>query len=301
MMTHHYSLYDFTLQSPIALPSLPKVTSSETKATVTIEFGRISPTGLDNPLQRKAIYQIGEHEFWLNLPTVARFLVLDGQRIIIDPIAKIDEDSIRTFLFTVCIEVLLKQRQLSVLPGFALNIQQQGVGFTGLPGFGQTMLQSLFYKREYTFLSGNNLCIDQDQVLPGLGHMELNESIARALAIDVQNLSPARAAIQRYFLPIQHHPHALPLSAIYTLKMHQQPEIMFSSLNEEHKIPYLNSLLRTNTAGIDLWYAHHALPDLSQLNEIPLIGIHLPSSGLKMQQVLSAIEQDLAQRSHSYA
>ena len=301
-MKYHYSVYDFIIQSELELPGFPAASGiTVSSPTVTIQFGKVSKTGLQNPTNQGLTYQTNSTEFWLNIPSIARFLVSNGQKILIDPVDQTDDDSIRTFLLSTCIETLLRQRQLILISGFALKLGSVGVAFAGTPGTGQSMLQGLFYKNGYSFLDGHFTVLNhQGFILPGIPQMELWPAITSVLGIDTQHLNQVRPEIQQYILPLidQYYRNPLPVQTIYTVAMHQQPNIIFSTIDGAEKIKYLEPLIKTNDVSVNLWYENnHSLPNLDRLKSIPLVCINLPTSGLKLQQIIQAIENDVGERS----
>lgn len=305
-MKYYYSIYDLAIESCIEFPFLTSSPVAQFSAiSLRIDYAAVSPDGLNQPTQRAWGYQVKGSEFWLNVPSVARYLVSNGQHISIDKVHDADEDSIRSFLFSTCFEVLLKQRQLLVMPGYALKKNNQALVFAGMPGNGQAMLQGLFYKRGYNFVSAQTVAINQQaQVLPGIAQLEFWPAIAAALSLELPLLNTVRPAIKKYQVPLndQYHPTALPLKLIYILDMHQQDRIVFSPIEGSNKINCLHQLLKTNSVSVDLCYEQNlTLPSLQVFDAIPIIGIHLPTTGLKLQQVVQAIEADIVERSLSYA
>ncbi|MFC3909252.1 hypothetical protein ACFORL_09225 [Legionella dresdenensis] len=277
---YYYGAYDFLLQSQLALPGFSEKTIPADTADVTISYGEVSPVGLANPIEQGFAFQRNQTEYWLSLPTIARFLVCKGQTIIIEPAPNVDPDSITAFLLGPCLEALLKQRHLIILPGFALQIDQNAIAFTGTLGTGQAMLQAFFYKKGYSFLAGNTFALNhQGRVLSGLSHIELSQSIIKPLALSTPELRPLRPGIDKYLLPLaqQHCPDSLTLRTFYTLKMHQKSTITFSASN-------------TNA------YLQQICPDDSEM-----IDIYLPKTGFKLQQIVDAINQDIVERGQHYA
>lgn len=303
-MMYYYSIYNLIVQSQLILPNMQMLPIGETKTLpdITITFGTISKEGLDHPISQGCTYQTTKTDFWLNIPSIARFLVSNGQQITIEPTEGIDEDSIRTFLLSTCLEVLLKQRQISVLTGFALKLGEYGVSFTGTPGIGQSILQGIFYKRGYSFLGGTIFAFNnKGKILPGIAQIEFWPQAATALGLETEALQTLRPGIKKYLIPLkqQFEANPLPLKIIYILKMHKQPDIIFSKVNNEHKRSYLQQLIKENTVSADLWQNDDlTLEDSEILNTMELICIHLPMTGLKVHQVVDSIENDFVERGY---
>jgi len=296
------------IQSQLILPSfqvLPAGYFLENAGhQITIFFGSVSQKGLSQPLNQGLTYQATATEFWLNIPFMARFLVSNGQNIIIDPVPGIDEESIRVFLLSTCLEVLLKQRQMTVIQGYALKLNDQGVVFAGNLGTGQSMLQGLLYKRGHIFLSGNFFALNnQGYILPGVAQLEFWQPVVSALGFAEQSLKMLRPNINKYIIPLeeQYYAKPLPLKVIYTWKTHQQGDIIFSPIDDANKKQYLQQLIKANNLPVGLWPEQHDnLCNSAVLDAIQIVCIQLPIKGLKLQQLVDSIENDLVERGHYY-
>ncbi|TAL61392.1 MAG: hypothetical protein EPN84_08085 [Legionella sp.] len=305
-MKHCYAIYDFIIQSDLELPSLPSYTGSfENNSLVKIQYAAIDAAGLKNPNQQGFTHQRIAKEFWFQIPPIAKFLISNGDSISIDPRPGIDDDSIRAFLLSTCLEILLRQRNHLVIAGYSLKLDRQGILFAGIPNNGQAMLQGLLYKKGYTFLSSQFTAVNaQAELLPGVPQLEFWPAVASALDLGVPGLSTIRPEIKKYLVPLkqQYQIKPIKLTAIYTLKMHQQTEIKFAVLEGKKKKQCLEPLMRNNQVGVDLWYENNQpLPHLEILDNIPLVVLQVPTRGLKLHSVIQALENDIVERSATYA
>lgn len=305
-MKYYYSVYNLLIESELLLPNLQTIDKTPDAINpVTISYGTVGKEGLHLPAHQGFAYQATRTEFWLNIPSVARFLVSNGTSITIELTDGVDEESIHAFLLNTCMEVLLRQRQLIVMPGFAFKMGDYGISFLGGSGLGQSMLQGLFYKRGHSFLAGNFITLnDQGDILPGVAQVEFWPLVVSSLKLETFAIKTLRPTIKKWVFPLKQHYYSspLPLKCIYTLKMHQQPDVVFSKIDEAHKLPYLQQLVAVNNLPIDLWYdTNNILPNPNAFNNIQLICIHLPMIGLKLQQIADSIENDLIERGHYYA
>lgn len=307
-MKYMYSIANLGVQSELLLPTLAVSTANspiDSLGHVSIIYGLVCQNGLNNPTHQGFNYQTTSTEFWLNIPSIARFQVSKGEQIIIDPVDGIDDESIRTFLLSICIEVLLRQRYHLVASGFALKFRNYGVGFVSNLSSGLAILQGLFYKQGFSFLGSNFFALNSiGEVVPGVGQLEFWPSSATTLGLDTKTLKILRPGIEKYVLPLeeQYYSKPLPLKTIYTIKMNKQSEITFSPMDEADKIPYLQEIAKTNSIFADLW--DDINPRLLQsdiANNIQMVTIYLPIVGLKLRQVIDLIENDLVEREQHYA
>lgn len=115
-----YYAFGLHIKSALDVPELLPMDMA--RADVCITVGGASTTGLPQPTCVDLYYQAVPGEFWFHVPDIARFHLTDGRRIVVDPEAGADEDSVRLYLLGSCVDALLHQRQLLVLHGMAMFI-----------------------------------------------------------------------------------------------------------------------------------------------------------------------------------
>ena len=108
-----YYAFKLVIRSELFFPELlPLACNTDQDYDVLITFGSVDSQGIRNPLAKSLLYQVNEDSFWLTVPGVARFLISNGNSIVIDPIVGVDEDSIRLFVLGSCMGALLMQQNL---------------------------------------------------------------------------------------------------------------------------------------------------------------------------------------------
>lgn len=169
-MMHHYTAFGLMIQSELLFKELliqPCAVNDE--YDVTINLGAVNPHGLNGvPPTNGVFYQVTPYELWLHIPNVARFLVMNGHQIIIEPLTNIHEKSIRLFVLGSCMGALLMQRNLFLLHGNAIKINdEQCVSFVGNSGVGKSTLSGAFFKRGYSILA-DDICVinSENSVMP---------------------------------------------------------------------------------------------------------------------------------------
>src|SRR4051794_14624010 len=104
--TSLYQLYGFTLESELQLPEvLPADPCSTPQARV--RLGDVDPDGIADGSRIGPFAFAGPRAIWFDVPNVARFLVEDGEQVVVDPYREIDEDSVRVFLLGSALGALL--------------------------------------------------------------------------------------------------------------------------------------------------------------------------------------------------
>lgn len=293
-MTYYYSAYNLAVQSALQLSALPEIFSPG-EPDITISYGLVSKEGLVCPTHKGFTYQKNETAFWLNIPSIARFLVSNGDHIIIDPIEDIDEDSVQVFLFGPCMEALLRQRQITILPGYALQMGDNGIAFAGNTGLGYSLLQGLWYKRGYCFSGGNFIALNHHgEVLPGTAQLEFWPAVIENLKLErnIKKTIRPNSKKQVIFLDKNCFQHPVPLKILYIMKTHHHPEVLFTPCSSEQKYAQMQQLLAGNNSP--------PFNNFMSKSNIPIVIIHLPKAGLTLQQLAECMENDISERGHSH-
>jgi hypothetical protein len=140
----------------------------------------------------------------LHVPEVAKFLVRDGNEIIIEPHPGVDEDSVRTFLLGSAFGALLTQRHLLVLHGNAIQIGESCVVCVGPSGSGKSTLAAEFMKRGYPVLADDVAPVDEQcRAVPGVPRIKLTQDASNRLGISTDGLRAIRPSIPKFNLPLQ--------------------------------------------------------------------------------------------------
>ena len=138
------------------------------------------------------------------MPRVARFLVKDGNTILIAPEPGIDEDSIRGFLLGSVLGALLFQRGYLVMHGNAIRIDDRCMICVGRSGAGKSVLAAGFMQRGYRILADDVVPIDPNQrAVPGFPRIKLWQDAVAKLNIDTSRMRPVLPAIQKFNCPIE--------------------------------------------------------------------------------------------------
>ena len=101
MTAHRYRAYGLRIASSL---SFPELISDEINgaADVTVRRGRV-PDALDDPAGKGVVYQANPNQFLLKLDQIGRFLVQNGDEILVDPAPGSLESDVRLFLLGSCL------------------------------------------------------------------------------------------------------------------------------------------------------------------------------------------------------
>ncbi|OIO67620.1 MAG: hypothetical protein COW18_02480 [Zetaproteobacteria bacterium CG12_big_fil_rev_8_21_14_0_65_54_13] len=292
---YRYNAFGLNIHSHIELPALPPAIG-EVTADVFISIGPVSASGLEKPNKATPFYQSAENILWLNVPDIARFLVRDGNSIVVDPYSGSDEQSIRLYLLGSCMGAILHQRGVLVMHGNAVRFGDRCVVFAGHSGAGKSTLAAAFHKRGHEILADDVCAIDAEgHVAPSFPQLKLWQDAAKRLSIDTDELNRIRLQVEKYAYPLDNPAmEHLPVAAIYILNSHNRDEFEIESIRGMQKFnPLKNNTYRVGYLdGLGLKAEHLGL--CSKLaGRIHLSRITRPNHGFKLDELVEMIMGDL--------
>jgi len=301
---HHSQAFNLAILSKFPFPEL--ISHIPVTPDVRINYGSLPARGLNTVLKQGAFFQLNDKEMWLNIPKIARFLIVDGKEIIIDRCEDIDEATLRKFILDSCFKALLSQKYLFAVQGSVIKIGSYAVSFIAPSGFGKSTLSSLFLKKGYSILSDEICAIDDDlNVLPSYPEISLWATVAQQLGIDVSTLKKIRPNLDKYAINIREQFHAtpLPIKIIYHLNYQKNNTLKVSPLSEKEKIEFLQNQL-FNCPYVSL-SKHKEIVEKSQAiaHQVEVIHLECPRWDFSMNEmghllssVFDEIEVDLLSR-----
>jgi len=296
---HCYRYYGLTVTADLPLPELNIFTSvQEDTFDVSIRRGIVSEHGLPNSTKLSPFLQATKLKLWLHVPGIAHFLIQNGNEIIYDPIANIDEDSIRIFILGSCTGALLHQRGFLVLHGNAFEVNGGCVICAGNSGAGKSTLAAAMMQRGHRVIADDVCPInDEGRVIPGMPRIKLWKDSADELNIDTRSLTRIRPALEKFNYPLNGAfcENDLPIKAIYILHRHNEQNFKLQTLKGIHKYRSLknNSYRLKYVRGMNLETQHFKLS--SQLaNQIHICQLERPKFGFKITELTDLLLNDLA-------
>ena len=175
MFPNTYLAYGLRIETEIVCPELALHPLSSGEADVTI---RLLPPGdgVSGPLAN-GYYEVRPGVFRMIVQGVAHYLVEEGARITIQPVAGAAQDQLRLFLLGSAMGALLYQRGLFPLHGSAVETPWGAMLFLGEQGAGKSTLASQFHRRGYRLLSDDVCAVTTTpeglKVLPALSQVRL--------------------------------------------------------------------------------------------------------------------------------
>ena len=174
--------------------------------------------------------QSGPHDFWMDVPRVARVHVADGTTITIDPVSEAAIGDIKAYLLGSAMGALLQQRELLPLHASAVLIGDSAVAFCGASGAGKSTLALAMVRRGHQLLSDDICTIDTlgngAETWPGLVNLKLWRESLEGAGEGVAALEAVLPSLDKYKLPVARLAPYRPvaLSAIFLLSDKQESD-----------------------------------------------------------------------------
>lgn len=224
---YQYFAYGLTIASELALPEL---IPSNGVANVVIQFGRLSPPAL-HPTPSYCSCHITAQEAYLAWADGGVFYVQDGYKIVVDPIAGVDERILRLYLLGAALGLLLHQRGLMVLHANTVVVKGHAIAVVAERGYGKSTTTGALYHRGHELLADDVTAIaplDQELLaLPGFPRLKLWPESVVALGQDPTTLPLLHPELEKRDRTIEQGfaQRPVPLSKIYLLEDGDQLEV----------------------------------------------------------------------------
>jgi len=227
---YFYKAYQLNIHSDLPIPEFPPGDEGSV-ADVTIRHGEV-PNDLEHVASKGVVYQATENQFLLKMDDIARYLVQNGNEIVIEPVEGSLDSDVRVFMLGSCMGALLHQRSMLVIHAGAIKTEKGAVLFTGPSGIGKSTTVGEFLRRGYKMMVDDvcGVVLNEDQkpiVLPGYPRTRLWTDSARMLNQDVVGLERTRPDMEKYErqIPGQYWDQSVPLHRIYLLTPNNKNEL----------------------------------------------------------------------------
>lgn len=255
MSSYCYQAYGISIGSDIELP-LQQSSSPASSVQLSIRQSDVSSDGLESPIVTMLHYQAKPNALWLNIPNLARFLMLDGTDIFYQKNGSvIDSNLLALQLVNCCMSAILHQRGMTVLRASAAIIDGKCAVFCGVSCQGKSLLAAALHKKGHSILSDNLCAIDEDGLLhPGPPTLNIWQDCFSVLEVKADSLKPVRPGLGKYIYPVDENycSKAKSVDVIYLLDIHNKDTPLLvetSGINkvmplqsQVHRLQYLEGL-----------------------------------------------------------
>jgi hypothetical protein len=295
-----YWAYQLNIRANFPIPEFPA--GDQTSAPdVCIRLAAIPDAPVNVP-DHSAFYQITPNRFLLTLPTVARYLVRNGNEILVEPALNGLESDIRIFLLGSAMGALLHQRGMLVIHAGALLTERGAVLFTGPSGIGKSTLLGELMRRGYRLMVDDVCGVILDSngaplVLPGYPRTRLWMDSAQKLEQDIKTMERTRPGLEKFERQAteQYWEQPAPLRRIYLLSTGDGDEI---SLTPEPRLNTFRIILnntyrRQFLGGLEMRAPHFNLVS-AVAKHTGVTHVTRPAHSFRLSELADLIEQDLS-------
>lgn len=296
--TYHYSVYGLTVASCLPLPELSAGTGTP---DVTVRYGSV-PEALDGAEVVGGFYQASPGLFLLHVEDVARYLISEGNLVVIQRAQGAGDEEVGLFLLGCAFAPILQQRGLLPLHCSAVEIDGSCIAFAGHSGSGKSTLAGAFLKNGYRILTDDIgvVTIGSEGIpilYPGYPQLKLWADTLTKLGEDEKSLTRIALGIEKFRRPMRDAfcGHALPLNRLYLLSVSPVPAITLTPLTGAAKV----AALITHTYHAGFLQGLGKRPDhFKQCNAValglPVIQVVRPKEPFLLRELVDCVREDLS-------
>lgn len=296
---YYYSIYGLTVASDFLLPEVSPLESPPPTIDVSVTKCRICSQTNNIDESKDFDWHASDGYFSLHLEHTGKFLVLDGNKIVVEPYKDADVSRIRVFLLGTCFGVLIHQKRLLPIHGCAIATSSGCKVFAGPVGIGKSTLAAAFLKCGYKVLADDVSVIsitesEKPIVYPSYPQIKICPDSALKLEFPIENLPPVDAAETKFRYPVTHNHHKEPmmLSAIYILTTYENNEFSINQLDGSHKFQQLmaNTYRSTLINSINVGTSHFELC-AALVNLVPMYRLYRSSRSFEIISLVEFLEK----------
>ena len=225
--TYSYQAFGLMIESTVACPELlPQVGRPD----VSIRYGAVFDA-LEEVQEKGVSYELHADAFLLRIPAVAKYHVLGGKEIIIEPAPGVPDHEVRLFLLGSAFGALFHQRGLLPLHGCALEVNDHAVVFLGASGSGKSSLAGALHHRGYRVISDDVSVLSftpegTPLVHPSLRHLKLGADVLQKMGKNPEAYPQVSPELAKYAVPLEEGfcAQPRPVGRVYELATHDSQE-----------------------------------------------------------------------------
>lgn len=223
---YSYFAYGLNIGSTIRIPDL---VSGNSVPDVKVRFGELTDDFLDNTVKATVIetpgcrVRVSELAMSFDWPKIGKFLIVDGNEVIVEPAPEAIEDDLVPFLTGPAMIALLHQRGYLVLHGSSVLINGAAIAFIGQKGHGKSTVAATLNIRGHSLLSDDVVPVffsgGKAYTMPGYPRIKLNPDSVNAVGSDPASLPLIHRLIAKHSLTTSSldSDEPIELSAVYIL------------------------------------------------------------------------------------
>ncbi|MBN1271429.1 MAG: hypothetical protein JXB26_04090 [Candidatus Aminicenantes bacterium] len=295
---YFYKIYNLKIKSSIRCDEL--LPSDDHQYDVHIRFGPV-PDFLNNALAKSESYQVAEEQVLLKIENTAKYLIKNGNEIVIEKKKDVPDNEINIFLLGSAMGALIHQREMLPLHGCSVEIQNKGFVFLGKAGIGKSTLAASFYQNGDRVLTDDVTVIafNSDHhpiILPGYPRIKLWDDSMGMIDKGTNNIIFSKNSFYKHQLSIKDCflESPVPLGGLYLLTSSAKKNIVIKQLSgyeqmiELSKNTYRGIFLKKQN---DLRYHFNQCSTI--LNNVPLKKVIRPVDNFSVDYLRDNLKNDI--------
>lgn len=225
----YYRVCGLAVASDFSLPGMAIEGEGLSQTDVRVRRG-VTPTALGAGTRAGSTWQFDDTVFLFNVPQVARFLVTNGNEVVIDLHASSTTTDAAPFLLGTAFGVLLHQRKQLVLHAAAVSHRGRGLALCGVTGAGKSTLAAALCQAGCDFVGDDVAAIRFDDggvptILPDGRQHRLWVDAVEQLSLTSCLGPPVRPSLKKFHVdpPRMAAQGPTPLTAIVILRKAESP------------------------------------------------------------------------------
>lgn len=291
-----YKAFGLTIISDVSLTGLELGGGTP---DITVRYGAV-PETLADATSMGLRFQVAPDRFLLKVDGVARYMVSNGQEIMIEPCPSAKEHDIRVFLLGSVLGALLQQRGDLVLHGAAVVVNNHGIILSGVSGVGKSTLAAALSQKGYLILTDDVSVIrcstaGSSCIIPGYPRLKLWADSAEKIGNDTNSLQQVRGELGKFDVPLTEEfcQTPVPLRCLYQLNISDSTSVQIVRDNGVQKLETLmKNTYRYRFLDGKSGKALHLKQCVAVAKTIDICQIMRPRKGFLLDELVAVLEND---------
>ncbi len=295
-MVYQYQAFGLNIRSSIEIPELVPF---QGEPDINIRFGSV-PDELEASQKTTPRFQAKPGCFLLKVDSIAKYLVTNGNKIIVNQSPGASEEEIRLFLLGSAIGAVLHQRGMFPVHASSIKVNNECVMFCGASGYGKSTTANAFIKRGYD-LHTDDVCViakNKDGipiVFPEYPHLKLWEDSLLETGQNPESYRRVRHVVDKYTVPTGQHfcLSPRPIKKTYILSPNNNKDITITGLKGMDKFKCLRgqTYRKKFVSGLGTEESNFKAAAFVA-SHVPVARVQRPKNPFLLKELIDLIEKD---------